>query len=269
MERVISTDGTAIAFERMGAGPAVILVGGGLDDGSENAPLMSELAQRFTVFNYARRGRGESGDTPPYAVQREIEDLQALVAEAGGSAHLYGVSSGGMFALEAAMAGLAVDRIAVYDVPYDAAPDSGPVYDTYRDRLSAALSDGRRDDAVDLFMRLAGSSDEDIRELRTSPYWPGLEALSHTLAYDAACYGPPPIARLRAITQPTLVLTGGIVDPNMGELQPGFFDAAADILAATIPNANRQIVAGQSHVADPTVVAPMLIRFFAARIFSD
>jgi pimeloyl-ACP methyl ester carboxylesterase len=118
LSRVTSSkDGTDIAYERMGSGPAVILVGGGLDDGAENAPLAPELAEQFTVYNYARRGRGESGDTLPYAVAREIEDLDALIAEAGGSAHLYGVSSGGALALEAAAAGLAVDGIALYEVP--------------------------------------------------------------------------------------------------------------------------------------------------------
>src|ERR687892_2660347 len=118
MNHVISKDGTSIAYDRQGSGPPVILVGGGLDDGSENAPLVPELARWFTVYNYARRGRGDSGDTMPYALEREIEDLDALVAEAGGSAHLYGVSSGGALALEAAAAGTGADRVAVYEVPY-------------------------------------------------------------------------------------------------------------------------------------------------------
>jgi pimeloyl-ACP methyl ester carboxylesterase len=117
---VTSQDGTLIAYERQGGGPAVILVGGGLDDSSENAPLAAELAKDFTVYNYARRGRGESGDTLPYAVERELDDLEALVTEAGGSAHLYGVSSDGALALEAAAAGLTgIDKLAVYEVPYN------------------------------------------------------------------------------------------------------------------------------------------------------
>ena len=123
MNHVTSKDGTSIAYKRQGAGPAVILVGGGLDDGSKNAPLVPELAEHFTVYNYARRGRGDSGDTQPYALDRETEDIDALIAEAGGSAHLYGVSSGGALALEAAAAGLAIDKIAVYDVPYPVADD--------------------------------------------------------------------------------------------------------------------------------------------------
>jgi pimeloyl-ACP methyl ester carboxylesterase len=251
--RVSSKDGTPIAYERAGSGPAVILVGGALDDGTENAPLVPALAAHFTVYNYARRGRGDSGDTPPYAVEREIEDLAALVAEAGAPAHLYGVSSGGMFALEAAAAGLPVAKLALYEVPYDPSPDAAPRYDEYREDLAAALAAGRRGDALALFMRLAGSSDADIEGARSSPYWPALERLAPTLAYDAALYGPPPADRLAAVTQPTLVAAGGGNE---------FFEYAADALAALLPNGGRESFAGQGHVADPSVVAPALRRFF-------
>jgi hypothetical protein len=119
MASVTSADGTSIAYQHDGSGPAVILIGGGLDDGSEDAPLARELAAHFTVYNFIRRGRGDSGDTQPYAVEREIEDIAALIAEAGESAHVFGASSGGMFAWEAAAAGLAVGRVAVYEVLYD------------------------------------------------------------------------------------------------------------------------------------------------------
>lgn len=154
MSVVVSRDGTSISYERRGSGPAVILVGGGLDDGAENAPLAAALGGRFTTYNYARRGRGQSGDTPPYDVRREIEDIDALIAAAGGQAYLFGVSSGGMFALEAAAAGLAV-----YDVPYDTASDAEQRFDQYREQLDAALAEGRPGDAVALFMHVAGSSD--------------------------------------------------------------------------------------------------------------
>ncbi|MET1007889.1 MAG: alpha/beta hydrolase, partial [Propionibacteriaceae bacterium] len=113
---VTSADGTQIAYQREGSGPAVVLVGGGLDDGSENAVLLPGLAGEFTVYNYARRGRGGSGDTRPYAVERELEDLAALLAAAGGTAHVFGASSGGALALEAAAAGLPIARLVVYDV---------------------------------------------------------------------------------------------------------------------------------------------------------
>jgi pimeloyl-ACP methyl ester carboxylesterase len=214
MNRVTSKDGTSIAYDRQGGGPAVILVGGGLDDGSENAPLASELAEHFTVYNYARRGRGDSGDILPYAVEREIEDIEALIAAAGGSAHVYGVSSGGMFALEAAAAGLAIDKLAVYDVPYDTADDAPQRYRQYGEQLGAALAESRRGDAVELFMRLAGASEENIAGARTSPYWPGLEVLAHTLAYDAACYGRQPPASPRSRNRPWWSRAGATTSSN-------------------------------------------------------
>jgi pimeloyl-ACP methyl ester carboxylesterase len=264
MDRVTSRDGTSIAYRSMGAGPALILVGGGLDDGSENAPLAVELAESFVVYNYVRRGRGESGDTLPYAVEREIEDIDALLALAGGTAHLYGVSTGGALALEATAAGVAVDRLAVYEVPYNVADDWPQRWRNYVEELEAALAEGRRGDALELFMQLAGSSEEEIAGARSSPIWPGMEALAHTLAYDAACLGDgqPPTDRLARITQPTLVATG--VDAN----GPGAaawvlaLDPAADAIAASIPHARRQTFDGQSHVADPRAIATILREFF-------
>jgi pimeloyl-ACP methyl ester carboxylesterase len=240
-------------YRRDGNGPAVILIGGGLDDGSENAPLGQVLAHHFTVYNFARRGRGDSGDTPPYAVEREIEDLAALITEAGGSPHLFGASSGGMFALEAAAAGLPVGRVAVYEVPYDTADDAVHKAQEYREQLGLALAEGRRADAVSLFMRLAGSSENEIAAASNSPYWPGLEVLAHTLAYDAALYGPPPTDRLSTITQPTLVATGGSLE---------YFEEAANAVAASLAHAERQVIEGQAHVVDPKIMAAVLTRFF-------
>jgi pimeloyl-ACP methyl ester carboxylesterase len=263
MNQATSRDGTSIAYDQQGSGPALILVGGGLDDGSENAPLARELAENFAVYNYARRGRGGSGDTVPYTLEREIDDIEALLAEAGGSAHLYGVSSGGALVLEAAAAGIAVDKLAVYEVPYNMADDWPQRWRRYVERLDAVLAEGRRGDALELFMELAGSSEEEIAGARTSPFWPAMETLAHTLAYDAACLGDgqPPTARLARITQPTLVATG--VDARV----PGAaawalaLDEAADAVAASIPHAQRQTFEGQSHVADPKAVAPILEQF--------
>jgi pimeloyl-ACP methyl ester carboxylesterase len=252
---VNSADGTRIAYQRTGSGPPVVLVGGGLDDGAENAPIAPELAGEFTVVNYARRGRAGSGDTPPYALAREFEDLAALIAMAGGRAHLFGASSGGGLALEAAAAGLPVDRVAVYEVPYFLADDQLQQWREYVVNLEALLADDRRDEALELFMRLAGSSEEDIAGARTAPVWPALRTLAPTLAHDAACLGdghPPP--RLAEITQPTLVLTGD---------NPFFHDAATAI-AKTVPNAQRETLAGQGHVADPKALAPTLSRFYNA-----
>jgi pimeloyl-ACP methyl ester carboxylesterase len=263
MPSVTSKDGTSIAYERTGSGPTVILVGGGIDDGTENAPLVPELAERFSVVNYARRGRADSGDTAPYAVEREIEDIGALVAQAGGSAHLYGVSSGGALALEAAAAGLPIDRVAVYEVPYNVADDWPPRWAQYRERLEALLADDRRGDAVELFMRLAETPEETIGSARGAPFWPGLEALAPTLAYDAACLGDgqPPRDRLATIAQPVLVATGGAHSSDGAEWVRAL-DPAADAIAATIPNAERMTLEGQGHVADPKAIAPVLTAFF-------
>jgi hypothetical protein len=264
MGRVTSRDGTSIAYERDGRGPAVVLVGGAMDDGAENAPLVPRLAERFTVYNYARRGRGGSGDTPPYAVRREIEDLAAVIGEAGGSAHVYGVSSGGALTLEAAAAGAAIGRLAVYEVPYNLDED-GPHWNRRdAEQVERLLADGRRDDVIELFMRTVGSSEQDIAGAKASPFWRALRELAHTLAYDGACVGdgPPPAGRLATIILPTLVLTGS-PDAHPG-LPPGFMDRAADAIAASIPGARRQTLDGQGHVADPEVAAAALIPFFGS-----
>lgn len=257
MPHVTSKDGTSIEYERTGKGPAVVLVGGGLDDGSENAPLVPKLAGMFTVVNFSRRGRGHSGDTQPYALAREIEDLDTLIQGVGESAHVYGVSSGGALAIEAAAAGSAIDRLALYEVPYLVEEEAVRRWRRYLEQLRPALAKGRRGDALELFMAVAGSSKEDIAGAKRSAFWPGLEALAHTLAYDAACLGDgrPPTARLREIAQPTLVATGG-GDP--------FFELAADAIAAVIPNVERLTIEGQGHVADPVAVGRELERFFGA-----
>lgn len=262
MDGVTSQDGTHIAYTIAGSGPGVILVGGGLDDGSENAPLATELARSFTVVNYTRRGRPPSGDTPPYAVAREIEDLAALIANvAPQPCHLYGVSSGGALALEAA-AELPVDRLAVYEVPYQVDAEAVARWQAYVADLASAASRG---EMLELFMRLAGSGEDQIVAARESPEWSHAESIAHTLVYDAACLrdGPPPERTLSAVTQPTLVATGAVRDPHMGGLEPGFFDNAADALVDLLPDAERVVLEHQSHVADPSVVAGALRKFFA------
>ena len=166
--------------------------GGGLDDGSENEPLAVRLADDFTVVNYARAGRGASGDHAAYTVARELEDLAAVAALVAEPVHVVGVSSGGMFALEAALSTVPLGRIAVYDVPYDTGSDAGPRYDHYRSELAAALAADRRGDAVALFMTLAGVPADEVDQARGSTAWPAVERLAHTLAYDAELYGPLP-----------------------------------------------------------------------------
>jgi len=253
--RVRSKDGTSIAYSRSGSGPAVILVTGSLDDGTENEPLAEALSDHFTVINYARRGRGESGDTLRYAIEREIEDIEALIEAAGGTAHLYGVSSGGALVVEAAARGVAANRIAVYEIPYDLADETPGFMRSYRDGLEALLAEGRRGDALALFMEIAGSSAQDIAEARASSLWPGLEELAPTLAYDAAVLGDgrPPLERLAAIRQPALIATGG-GSPSV--------EAAADAMVAALPSGRRLVLENQPHVVDPGVMAAALIAFF-------
>src|ERR671939_1141925 len=215
--RVTSNDGTTIAYDREGSGPAVILVGGALDEGVENAPLAPALAEHFTVYNYARRGRGASGFTEPYAVEREIEDLDALIAEAGGSAHLFGASSGGALALEAAAAGSAIDKIAVWDVPYVIGDDLWPRFNQYIADTHEAYKAGRDEELLELFMRLTGGPDADIAAGKQHPIWASSVALAHTLVKDAMVLNgyKIPTDRLARITQSVLVTTEGpITEPH-------------------------------------------------------
>jgi alpha-beta hydrolase superfamily lysophospholipase len=265
VERVTSNDGTSIAYDRVGRGPAVVLVGGAAVTRSENAGLADELASRFTVFNYDRRGRGDSTDTQPYAVEREIEDLAAVVGTAGGTAYLYGVSSGGALALQAAAAGVPAERIAVYEVPYDMSDGAAQRHRAYADELAALQAQGRRGDMFARFMRLAGSSEEDIAGARASEFWPACEAVAPTLAYDAAVMGDnrPPADRLARVTQPVLVATGGASADSFVGGGGSFFDDAADALVAVLPDAERTTVPGQWHQVDPKALAPLLVRFYA------
>ncbi|MBB4260866.1 MULTISPECIES: alpha/beta fold hydrolase [unclassified Bradyrhizobium] len=256
MPYVTSADGTQIAYSVDGSGPAVILTTGSLDDGSENARLATELSRWFRVVNYARRGRGESGDGREYSVAREIEDIAALIdAAGGGRAALYGVSTGGALALDTAATLRSIDAVAVYEVPYDLAPETPQQQRAYVAELDRRLSAGRRGDAVALFMELAGSSAEEIAGARAHPVWPSLERIAHTLAYDAAVLGTrqAPLERFARLHQPVLVATGGGIPP---------FEGAADALADAIPRARRKVLTGQGHVVDPAVMAAELKAFF-------
>lgn len=260
MEHVTSKDGTPIAYECTGSGAALVLVG----PRDETGPLAAELAGGFTVYTYDQRGYGESGDTSPYAVRREIEDLEALVGVAGGRAHLYGASAGGALVLEAAAAGLPADRLAVYEVPYGLA-DGPRQWRAYVEELETLLAAGRRGDVFACFMRIAGSPDEDIAAARRSPAWPALEAIAHTRLYGAYVLGDgrPPSTRLARITQPTLVLTGSVLSPHMARLRPDTFRRAADAIAASIPDAERRTIEGQTHMVDKSALVPVLEEFFA------
>jgi pimeloyl-ACP methyl ester carboxylesterase len=264
MQTTRSADGSSIAYDRYGEGSPVIMLAGAFNTRATTAPLAEALGDRFTVINPDRRGRGDSGDTSPYTVKREIEDIDALIAEAGGSAHLYGVSSGGALALEAAAAGTAVDRLAVYEVPYNLADDWPRRWGEYVEQVEGLVAEGRHGDALAAFMGVTGSSEEAIAGLRAAAFWPAMEAFAPTLAYDAACLGDgqPPAARLARITQPTLVATGGPHPSDAAEWVVALAPAA-DAIAAAIPHAQRLTIEGQGHVADPRAVAAVLECFFA------
>lgn len=265
MPHVTSVDGTSIGHDWLSNdGPVVVLVSGGLDDGTENLALGGYLAGTFAVIAYRRRGRGDSNDTEPYSVQREVEDLAAVIEAAGGRAHLFGASSGGALALEAAAAGLPIDRVAVHEVPYLMGEEMLTVWRAYTADLVAALDADDRDEALRLFMRLAGSFDEDIAAAETAPVWPGLRALAPTLRYDAACLGdgPPPAERLASVTQPVLLTTGLAIDPHSAGLPVDFFGAAADATAASLPRAQRATIEVPGHIPDPAVLGPVLSAFY-------
>jgi len=259
MDKVTSKDGTTISFERLGSGPPVVLVCGGSVDRSSNASLAALLAQHFTVFNYDRRGRGESGDTPPYAVEREIEDIDAVVAAAGGSACLYGSSSGAALALEAArMLPTKITKLALWEPPYVPEGFPRPPADSAR-TYTELVAAGKRGDAAEFFMaKVVGLPPEFVAQARSSPWWPAQEALAHTLAYDATIMGDYrlPAERVAEVTTPTLVLDGGASFPFMG--------VTAQALADRLPNGRRRTLEGQRHDVDAAVLAPVLDEFFSA-----
>jgi pimeloyl-ACP methyl ester carboxylesterase len=257
MRKVISKDGTPIAFDQSGDGPPIILVVGAFNDHFTGAPLAAALSEHFTVFNYDRRGRGESGDTPPYAIEREIEDLAALIAEAGGSASVFGFSSGAILALNAKAAGLAISRLALYDPPF--LPGNGfPKHaQEIALRLTELISSGRRGDAVELFQReIVDIPPEIVAQMRHEPFRPALENIAHTLVYEATLESnlPALAQQLPSITVPTLVICGANNPPRVC--------AAAQTLAGALPNAQHRSLVGQTHDLVPEVLAPILEEFF-------
>jgi len=263
MQTVTSKDGTKIAYDKVGQGPAVILVAGAMGTRSFGSPELADLlAKDFTVYNYDRRGRGGSTDTQPFSVDREVEDIDALIDVAGGEAYVYGISSGACLAMEvAAVLGNKVKKLAMYEAPYDEAEGAAETWKKYRSDLDEAIAADRRGDAVVLFMKLVGVPEVAITGMKNSPMWPGLEALAPTLRYDAAAMGDDrsvPADRAAKVTAQTLVMDGG------ASLQPmPFMHTSAEKLAKAMPNAERQTVEGQGHDVDSNVLAPVLIEFFS------
>jgi pimeloyl-ACP methyl ester carboxylesterase len=261
MNTLKSKDGTTIAVDRQGDGPALILVDGAMSTRSSGSKpeLARLLAQHFTVYTYDRRGRGDSGDTKPYAVAREIEDIDALIEQAGGSAFVYGHSSGGCLALEAAAKlGSRVKKLAVYEVPYNDDPQAQKAWGEYIKNLTEALASDRRGDAVALFMAYVGMPAAQIEGMRHAPFWGGMEAIAPTLAYDHTAImgkdGSIPTERAARVRVPTLVMTGGSGAPFMLE--------TARTLSKTIPTARLRTLDGQAHDVHPEALAPVLVEFF-------
>lgn len=252
MPTVTSADGTAIAYDRAGSGPALVLVDGAMCHRAAGPmrPLAALLTGSFTVFTYDRRGRGESADTPPYAVEREVEDLRAIVRAAGGAAALYAMSSGGALALATAAADPGVTGLALYEPPFLGGNRE------YTARLAELLRAGRRGDAVALFLTTVGVPEPVLAGMRGGPGWASLEAVAPTLAYDDALLagGHPPAGL--PITVPALVISG--------TASPAALQQAARRTAAAFPTANHRALPGQTHDVRPDALAPVLIEFLKA-----
>jgi pimeloyl-ACP methyl ester carboxylesterase len=260
MNKVISKDDTVIAYEKSGKGQAVIVVDGALCYRSFGPmrELAKLLSPSFTVYAYDRRGRGESGNSLPYSVEREVEDIEALIDEAGGSAFVYGISSGGCLALEAAARlGNKLKKLAIYEAPYNSDTNARKEWREYRQQLADALAANRRGDAVVLFMKFVNTPPEMIDGMRNSPAWPMFEAVAPTLAYDAAAMGDDrsvPVKRAAEVVSPSLVMNGTVI--------PFMLDTA-NALTEAIPHGQHRTLEGQPHDVDLKILAPVLVEFFS------
>lgn len=262
MKKILSKDGTAIAVDRTGSGPALVFVDGAMcyRASGPSQPMAAALAGHFTVFTYDRRGRGDSSDSGPYDVQREVDDLEAVIREAGGQAVVLGVSSGAALALEAASRGVPITRLALYEAPFIVDGSRPALSDDFVPQMNTALASGRRADAVKMFMKLVGVPGVFIMLMRLMPAWSRLTAVAHTLPYDLAIVGPYqkgrplPATRWSAATMPTLVMDGG--------KSPDWMRNATRALAGVLPNATYRTLDGQTHMIKPKALAPPLVQFF-------
>jgi pimeloyl-ACP methyl ester carboxylesterase len=256
MSEVISKDGTRIAYEHLGSGPPVVLIDGAMCS-REFGPMpeiAKLLAPSFTVFLYDRRGRGASGDTPPYAKTREVEDVQALIAAAGGSAFVFGTSSGAGLALETAASGANIPKLAVYEPPFIGAGEAN-----HEQRLKELVGSGQRAAALKYFMRdMVGAPAFIVFILPLMRgVWRKLKAVAHTLPYDAAIMGnwEVPVGRLSNMRVSTLAMHGGKT--------PTRLRTAVEALVKVLPNVRHQELQGQTHNVSPAVLVPVLKEFFA------
>ncbi len=261
MKTVTSKDGTCIAYEQTGQGPTVISVAGALqyrswDEGTKKIAAM--MAPDFTFVEYDRRGRGDSSDTQPFAVEREIEDIEALIDAVGGPAYIYGLSSGAALAFEAALAlGSKVKKLAMYEAPYNSDATARQAWVEYRRKLDEFVTQGRGGDAVILFMQLVGMPDEHVEGMRHSEIFPVFEAIGYTLAYDAAELGDEadvPLDKAARLTIPVLTIDGSESYP--------FMHTTAVALAKAMPRGEQRTLQGQTHEVTPEALTPVLIEFF-------
>jgi len=261
-ETVRSKDGTTIAFSRIGSGPSLVFVDGAMCyRGFGPAKKIAEqLSPYYTVFIYDRRGRGESGNTPPYAVEREVEDIDALIQAAGGSALVLALSSGVALALEAARRGLAITKLAVYEAPFIVDAECPPIGDDFLPRLRQFLAEERRGDAVKHFMRLVQVPAIGIFVMQLMPSWKKLKAVAPTLVHDITMVEgyqrglPLPADRWSSVHQPTLVMDGG--------KSPAWMRNAQRALAKAVPGAKTRTLEGQTHMVNAKVLAPAVVEFF-------
>ncbi len=264
MTTVTSKDGTRIAYETKGSGPAVVLVDGAMCYRAFGPmPHLAELlAPQFTAYIYDRRGRGESTNSKPFAVEREVEDIDALIQAAGGSAYVFGTSSGGCLALEAAIRlGAKIKKLAMFEPPYDSDDADRQAWKDYWQQLNQFVAEGRRGDAVALFMQFVGTPPAQVNEMRQAPVWPMFEAIAPTLVYDASATGGAdrsvPIQRASNLRVPVIIVDGGA---NLTYLP--FMHKTATALAKAIPHAQQRTLEGQTHDVNLEILAPVLVEFF-------
>jgi pimeloyl-ACP methyl ester carboxylesterase len=252
-----SADGTTIAYETDGAGPPLLLIGGALNDRNSAAPLVPLLADRYTVVRFDRRGRGDSGDTQPYAPERELEDIEAVIAEVGGPVFVYGHSSGAALALHTARRGAPISKLALYEPPF-IVEDSRPLLPADHLERARSLPPG---EALEYFMTVAvGMPQAMVDGMRSTPMWAQLEGIAHTLIYDHTIMYPNqhgvPLPREwgAEVTVPALVLDGG--------RSPAWMRNAVQALADVLPTARRRTVDDCDHAVPPETIAPILDDFF-------
>jgi pimeloyl-ACP methyl ester carboxylesterase len=253
MASVVSQDGTKIAYDRQGRGAVLILVLGALNKRGSGKKLDRALSDDFTVISYDRRGRGDSGDTEPYVIEKEIDDIEALIDELGGSALLYGHSSGGVLALLATQKlGKKVAGLAVYEIPYNGDPAAQAASEEYRKTIRRLLAEDRRADAVALFVKSVGVTDKQVEAMKRLPLWNSLTAMAPTLEYDTVeLMERYPTIDPKSVQTPTLVM--------YGSASPDFMAVTATELSGAIPNATLRPLEGQTHDVKPDVLAPALV----------